>query len=146
MCHNSLSEPCPHLVRWLMGISIIGFPITTLLTSLLRILPLLTPHAQNTTRPKQICLEQMSNTIRLRSKHPQTWLTYKVRFFFFFSFFLDSQGGRCCCLTHVFQNRSSVFMVTGCGGTFIVAFREVGNTIKIMQIQYTLRDMNSESD
>lgn len=26
MCHNSLSEPCPHLVRWLMGISIIGFP------------------------------------------------------------------------------------------------------------------------
>lgn len=46
MCHNSLSEPYPHLVRWLMGISIIGFPITTLLTSLLRILPLLTSHPE----------------------------------------------------------------------------------------------------
>ena len=46
MCHNSLSEPCPHLVRWLMGISIIGFPITTLLTSLRRISPLLTPHPE----------------------------------------------------------------------------------------------------
>lgn len=74
MCHNSLSEPCPHLVRWLMGISIIGFPITTLLTSP----PLLTPHPQNTTRPKQIRLEQMSNTIRLRSKQLQTWPTLSL--------------------------------------------------------------------
>lgn len=38
--------------------------------------------SRNTTRPKQICLEQMSNTIRLRSKHPQTWLPYRVIFFF----------------------------------------------------------------
>lgn len=28
--------------------------------------------SQNTARPKQICLAQMSNTIRLWSKHPQT--------------------------------------------------------------------------
>ncbi len=41
--------------------------------------------SRNTTRPKQICLEQMSNTIRLRSKHPQTWLTYRVRLFFLHS-------------------------------------------------------------
>lgn len=39
--------------------------------------------SRNTTRPKQICLEQMSNTIRLRSKHPQTWPTYRVPLFFF---------------------------------------------------------------
>lgn len=38
MCHNSLSEPCPHLVSRLMGISIIGFPIMTPLTSSPRIL------------------------------------------------------------------------------------------------------------
>lgn len=44
MCHNSLSEPCPHLVRWLMGISIIGIPIATLLTSLSCISPLLTSY------------------------------------------------------------------------------------------------------
>lgn len=44
MCHNSLSEPCPHLVRWLMGISIIGIPIVTLLTSLSCISPLLTSY------------------------------------------------------------------------------------------------------
>lgn len=36
--------------------------------------------SRNTTRPKQICLEQMSNTIRLRSKHSQTRLTYRVWF------------------------------------------------------------------
>lgn len=29
-------------------------------------------------RPKQICLEQMSNTIQLRSKHPQTRLTCRA--------------------------------------------------------------------
>lgn len=46
MCHNSLSGPCPHLVRWLMGISIIGSPITTLLTYPPRILPLLTSHPE----------------------------------------------------------------------------------------------------
>lgn len=50
--------------------------------------------SRNTTRPKQICLEQMSNTIRLRSKHPQTWLTYRVRLFLPHS---------CCCFTDVFQ-------------------------------------------
>lgn len=62
MCHNSLSKPCPHLVRWLMGISIIGLPITTLLTMLLRFSPPLASHPENISRPKQICLEQMSKT------------------------------------------------------------------------------------
>lgn len=44
MCHNSLSEPCPHLVRWLMGISIIGIPIATPLTSFSCFSPLLTSY------------------------------------------------------------------------------------------------------
>lgn len=112
MCHNSLSEPCPHLVRLLMGISIIGIPITTPTTSLLRISSLLTSYPEMPPGPKQFCLEQMSNTIRLRSKHPQTLAHIQSA--------SPLHKCRCCCFTWYSAAAFSVLI-----GTVWWAFGEI---------------------